>query len=448
MCGIFGIFAAGNVAAADLGYIALYALQHRGQESAGMSVSDGEVLRVHKGMGLVSEVFSEEVLERLPGPMAVGHVRYATTGEAHVANAQPLVGMTRFGQIALAHNGNLTNTVALRQQLLGDGALVQSATDSELILHLIARSQAPTLEDALVEAAGKLVGAFSLAVLQRDRLVGLRDPLGIRPLVLGRWDRGWILASESAAITAAGAEPVRDVAPGEMVIIDASGLRTRSLWEVRRRAFCVFEFIYFSRPDSDAEARSVHRVRKEIGRMLAQEHPLGVDLVLPTPDSSLAAAQGYAEAARVPYDVGLVRNAYVGRTFIQSTQALRSAGVRVKLHPIRRVMAGKRVALVDDSIVRGTTTGHVVRLLREAGAREVHVLVASPPFLHPCYYGIDVPSASELIAAGRTVDEVARLIGADSLHYLSLEGLCRAVGMPAEALCHACFTGEYPTDVT
>lgn len=446
MCGVFGMFAESSAPAAELGYMALYALQHRGQESAGMVVCAGDELHVHKGMGLASDVFDDTSLAQLPGSKAIGHVRYARAGAAHVANAQPLWATSRFGPIAIAHDGNLTNSDALRRQLLDTGALLQTTTDSELILHLMGHSGAKSLEDAMAQTTEELVGAYAIVTLTKDLLMGVRDPLGIRPLVLGRMEGGYILASETAAITSIGAEPVRDIEPGELVIIDHQGVRSRKLSQKQRRAFCVFEYIYFARQDSEMEGQNVHLVRKEIGRVLAQEYPLEVDVVIPTPDSSISSAMGYAEEAGIPYEMGLVKNRYVGRTFIQPTQATRQFGVRLKLHPIRSVVKGKRVVLLDDSIVRGTTTANVIRMLRESGALEVHMVVASPPFTNPCYYGIDVPTPGELIASQRTVDEVRRHIDADTLHYLSLEGLQRAVKSQGQ-LCHACFSGEYPTPV-
>lgn len=447
MSGVFGMFGTGALPAAELGYMALYALQHRGQASAGMTICNEGNLQIHKAVGLTSDVFDDEVLSQLPGSKAIGHVRYATREASHVSNAEPLLAMSRFGQISIAHDGNLTNSDALHKALLDDGALLQSRTDSEIILHLIARSQAGNLEEAVVEATKELIGAFALVAMGKDQLIGVRDPLGIRPLVLGRMGEAYILASESAAITSIGAEPVRDIHPGELVVIDKSGIRTRRISGGDRKAFCVFEYIYFARSDSDMEEQNVHLVRKEIGRVLAREHPVEVDVVIPTPDSSISAAMGYAEEANITYEMGLVKNRYVGRTFIQPTQAMRQLGVRIKLHPIRSVVEGKRVVLLDDSIVRGTTTANVIRMLRDTGAKEVHMVVASPPFTHPCHYGIDVPTKGELIATDRTVDEIRRHIGADTLHYLSIEGLQQAVGKRSDELCQACFSGVYPTKV-
>lgn len=446
MCGIIGLFGVGE-AAAQHAYLGLYGLQHRGQESAGMTVGDGERIRVHKEMGLVANVFTDEVLAKLPGQMALGHVRYSTTGAAHVANAQPLLAFSRFGQISIAHNGNLTNTATLRERLLQEGSLFQTSTDSEVILNLIAQHPSGSFEEAVVKASQQLVGAFALVAMSQTQLIGLRDPLGNRPLTLGRLGGGYVLSSETCAFSTLGAEPVRDIAPGEMVVIDEHGVRSRRLFPVGREAFCVFEYIYFARPDTDFGDRNVHLVRKEIGRSLAREHPVEADVVIPTPDSAISAAMGYAEEAGIEYEVGLVKNRYVGRTFIQPTEALRQLGVRIKLNPIRKVLSGKRVVLLDDSIVRGTTTAKAIEMLRESGAKEVHMVVASPPFTHPCHYGIDVPKPDELIASHRTVEEIREWIGADSLHYLSFEGLYRAVGLPEHATCNACFSGVYPTDI-
>lgn len=446
MSGVFGMFADSWVAAAPLGYMALYALQHRGQESAGMVVASGDELNAHKGMGLTSEVFDDASLARLPGAQALGHVGYARAGAHNVTNAEPIWATSRFGPVGIVLDGSLTNRAPLRERLLKTGALLQTETDSELILQLMVRSSADSPEEAMIEAAKELVGGYALVAMTQDQLLGVRDPLGIRPLVLGRMEDGYVLASETAAITSIGAEPVREIAPGELVVIDHDGPKSRTLRASERRAFCVFEYVYLARQDSEIEGHNVHLVRKEIGRVLARECPLDVDVVIPTPDSSISSALGYAEEAGIPYELGIVKNRYVGRTFIQPTQATRQFGVRLKLHPIRSVVKGKRVVLLDDSIVRGTTTANVIRMLREAGAKEVHMVVASPPFTHPCHYGIDVPTPGELIASQRTIEEVRLHIDADSLHYLSLEGLQKAVQAEGR-LCHACFSGEYPTPV-
>lgn len=446
MCGVFGMFSLSEEAAPAT-YLGLYALQHRGQESAGMVVSDGKKMRSHKGMGLVSQVFEEEALAGLPGQVSVGHVRYATQGAAHIANAQPLMAVTRHGPIALAQSGNLTNANLLRVELLQTGFTFQTTTDSEVILGLVAAHEGPSLQEALRQAAQRLTGAFALCAMTHDRLIGLRDPLGIQPLSIGRSGSAWFLASESCAFDAIGAELVRDVRPGEMVIIDREGLRSEQFAKGVREAFCVFEFIYFARPDSVISGKTVHEVRKEIGRRLAKQAAIDADVVIPAPDSAASAALGYAEASGIHYDVALAKNRYVGRTFIRPTESLRQLGVQIKLNPIAASLKGKRVILVDDSIVRGTTSRKTIKLLRGAGAREVHMAVASPPFSHPCHYGIDVPSQDELIASGRSLDEVRRLIGADSLHYLDAEALYEAIGVEGGGLCTACFGGGYPTPI-
>lgn len=447
MSGVFGIFLPDQTVAAELTYLGLYALQHRGQESVGMTVSDGERIRVYKGMGLVSNVFTDEALASLPGSIALGHARYAAAGTPHIANAQPLLALSRLGQIAIAHNGNLTNAAVLRDKLMHEGALFQTSTDSEVILNLIAHHTGDSLEDALADTAKQLVGAATLVSMSTTQLLGYRDPMGNRPLSIGRLKDGYVLASETSAFSTIGAEYVRDVEPGEMVVIDADGLHSKQVMEPKGKAFCVFEYIYFSRPDSEVMERNVHEVRKAIGRILAREHPVDADVVIPTPDSGISAAMGYAEEADIHYEVGLIKNRYVGRTFIQPSQEMRQLGVRIKLNPIRHVIEGKRVVLIDDSIVRGNTTANAIAMVRESGAKEVHMVVASPAFKHPCYYGIDVPAEKDLIAATRSVDEIRALIGADSLHYLSFEGLFEAVGIPQDQLCTGCFSGVYPTDV-
>jgi len=448
MCGIFGMFSREPVDAAGLTYLGLYALQHRGQESAGMVVSDGERMRIHKAMGLVSNVFDEGVLKALPGRISVGHVRYSTTGATHLANAQPLLVFSRYGQLALAHNGNLTNTNLLRKELMEQGSAFHTTTDSEVIINLIAAGDGGhSLEDAVMRTMSRIAGGFAIVLMTNDALIGIRDPLGIRPLTIGRMGDAWFLASESAAFDTIGADLVRDVLPGEMVVIDKSGLRSRRFAPAPKEAFCVFEFIYFARADSVIDGKSVHEVRKEIGRRLAEQRRIEADLVIPAPDSAMSAALGYAERSGITFDIGLAKNRYVGRTFIQPTQTMRRTGVRIKLNPIAETVRGKRVILVDDSIVRGTTSAKTIQLLRDAGAAKVHMVVASPPFSHPCHYGIDVPTHDELIASRRSIDEVCRLIGADSLEYLTFESLYKAVGISGEKLCTACFGGGYPTEI-
>lgn len=445
-CGLFGVYAPG-LDVAQLTFFGLFALQHRGQESAGMAVSDGREVSLYKNMGLVTEVFNDEVLARYRGHLAIGHVRYSTTGASTLVNAQPLVFRYLHGTVALAHNGNLTNAAALRQMLAATGSVFQSTTDSEVIVNLLARYGQNTLEEALLKCLIDLKGAYSLLVMTEDRLIGLRDPHGIRPLCLGELKGGYVLASESCALDTVGARLVREVEPGEIVIVDREGLRSVRSLAAPQPAFCIFEFVYFARPDSIVLGRTVNVVRREMGRQLAREVALEADMVVPVPDSGTAAALGYAEASGIPFHEALIKNRYVGRTFIQPAQSLRELGVRLKLNPLPEVLAGKSIVLVDDSIVRGTTSRAIVQMLREAGVREIHFLVSSPPILHPCYYGIDTSSRGELIAATHGVEEIRRYIGADSLHYLSLEGLLAAVGGPRDGYCTACFNGAYPTPV-
>jgi amidophosphoribosyltransferase len=446
-CGVFGIFAPGGEVA-RLTYFGLYALQHRGQESAGIAVSDGRTIRVEKGMGLVSEVFQDsDKFARLRGTAAIGHVRYSTSGASLPVNAQPLVVRYRNGFLAVAHNGNLVNGYELRQRLEQQGSIFQSTTDSELIAHLIARSGEEDLSAAVEKSLPELRGAYTFILMTADKLIGLRDPHGIRPLSLGRLDGSFVLASETCAFDTVGAEFVRDIDPGEMVIIDGSGCRARKKAASGSHALCIFEFIYFARPDSNLYGRNVHLVRKELGRRLAREHPVTADIVIGVPDSSLSAASGVAEQLRLPYEMGFVKNRYIGRTFIQPTQEMRSLGVRLKLNPLKQLISGKRICLVDDSIVRGTTSLRIVEMLRNAGAREVHVLISSPPVIAPCFYGIDTSAAGELVAARLPAGEIAREIGADSLGYLSMEGMTESVGLPAGDGCTACFSGNYPAEV-
>lgn len=446
-CGVFGIFAPGGDVA-RLTYFGLYALQHRGQESAGIAVSDGRTIRGEKGMGLVSEVFQDSAkFARLQGTAAVGHVRYSTSGSSLPVNAQPLVVRYRNGFLAVAHNGNLVNGYDLRYALEQEGSIFQSTTDSEVIAHLIARSGEEDPLAAVEKAVPKLRGAYTFILMTGDKLIGLRDPHGIRPLSLGRLDGGYVLASETCAFDTVGAEFIRDIEPGEMVVIDAFGCHSRRKAGASRHALCVFEFIYFARPDSNLHGRNVHLVRKELGRRLAREHPVAADIVIGVPDSSLSAASGVAEELRLPYEMGFVKNRYIGRTFIQPTQEMRSLGVRLKLNPLRQLISGKRICLVDDSIVRGTTSLRIVEMLRNAGAREVHVLISSPPVISPCFYGIDTSAAGELVAARLPASEIAAAIGADSLGYLSMEGMMESVGLPSGDGCTACFSGSYPAEV-
>lgn len=441
-CGVFGIYGPG-LDVARLTFYGLYALQHRGQESAGMALADGWNVSLHKGMGLVPEVFNDRALETLKGYLAIGHVRYSTTGASHPINAQPLVFDYQRGQIGLAHNGNLTNTELLRRRLADQGAVFQTTTDSEVIVNLIARSGGYSLEEALEQCVREVEGAFSLVILTENQLMAVRDPHGFRPLCLGELDQALVVASESCALDTIGARFVRDVAPGEIVVLDRNGVTSFQTHTEKRRAHCVFEYIYFARADSTIDGFNVNRVRRKLGEQLARENPIEADLVLPVPDSGTPAARGYADGSGIPLEEGLMKNRYIGRTFIQPSQPLRDLGVRLKLNPIREVLADKRVVLVDDSLVRGTTSGKIVRMLREAGAREIHLCLSSPPITRPCYYGIDT-SSKELIAAQKSLEEIREFTGADSLYYLSLEGLLGVFGDYGRNFCAACFDGHYP----
>ncbi|MBE3573408.1 MAG: amidophosphoribosyltransferase [Moorella humiferrea] len=445
-CGIFGVYAPGKDVA-RLAYYGLFALQHRGQESAGIAVSDGRHIAVHKGMGLVAEVFNQDNLRALKGNIAIGHVRYSTTGASSLVNAQPLVFRYLKGMLAIAHNGNLTNAGPLRQELGARGSIFQSSTDSEVIVNLIARYSQESIEEALLRCQNDLEGAYSLVVMTDDRLIGVRDPFGVRPLCLGKMGEAWVLASESCALDTIGAEFCRDVEPGEILIIDSGGVRSLRGRRAPHSAHCIFEYVYFARPDSVLDGRAVNLVRRELGRNLAREYRVAADIVIPVPDSGTAAAAGYAEAAGLPFVEGLMKNRYVGRTFIQPTQEMRDLGVRLKLNPIKSILKDKRVIIIDDSIVRGTTSRRIVAMLRQAGVREVHLLSASPPVLYPCYYGIDTSARGELIAAQYSLEDIRRYIGADSLYYLSLEGLFQSVGGNGENFCAACFSGDYPIPI-
>jgi amidophosphoribosyltransferase len=442
-CGIFGIY--GHPEAANLTYLGLYALQHRGQESAGIACSDGKAIHVEKAMGLVADVFTEARLRRLPGEIAIGHVRYSTTGSSQLKNAQPFFAGTHRGSLALAHNGNLVNAMRIRAELEGQGSVFGSTSDTEVILHLVARSQADGVVDAAAEALSELHGAYSLVLMNDQQLLGIRDPHGFRPLSLGQLKDGYVLASESCAFDLIGARFVRDVDPGEFLLIDRTGLRSYFPLPVVPATMCIFEHVYFARPDSIVYGQHVARVRKELGRRLAQEAPADADIVIPVPDSGTYAALGYAQAVGLPYEQGMVRNHYVGRTFIEPQRSIRHFGVKVKLNAVREVLEGKRVVVVDDSIVRGTTSRKIVFMLRSAGAREIHMRISSPPTSWPCYYGIDTPTRRELIASSHTVEEIRRYVGADSLAYLSLKGLLAAVGKD-DGYCAACWTGQYPVE--
>jgi amidophosphoribosyltransferase len=442
-CGVFGVF--GHPEASWLTYLGLYALQHRGQEGSGICTTDGERLHAHRGSGLVSEIYAQDVFSKLPGSAAIGHNRYSTTGSDQLANLQPILAAFRDGPIALAHNGNLVNFRELREECEHLGSIFQSTVDSEVIVHLVARAKPADLEGKLLQALSRVRGAYSLVILTPEKLFGIRDPNGFRPLCLGRFGTAWILASESCALDILGAEYVREVEPGEMVIISARGLESRRVGVETPVSECVFEHIYFARPDSRVFGSSVGNVRVELGAELARESPADADVVFAVPDSSNSAALGYARVSGIPLEHGLIRNHYVGRTFISPTQSLRDLGVRLKYNVVKSVVEGRRVVVVDDSIVRGTTSRNLMKMVRDAGAKEIHFRVSSPPVRHPCYYGIDMPTYDELVASNRTIDEVRSFIGVDSLAYLSVEGMVRvARRFPSRGLCDACFTGEYP----
>jgi amidophosphoribosyltransferase len=446
-CGVFGVW--NHPDASSLCYYGLHALQHRGQESAGICTVQQREFHYHRDMGLVKEVFDRERIMNLPGNVAIGHVRYSTSGESQVSNAQPLVFKWRHGDLGLAANGNIVNAPEIRRRLEEEGAIFQTTSDTEVVAHLIVRSKAPAIEQAVRESLQQLNGAFALLLITNDKLIAARDPNGLRPFVLGKLGDAWIFASETCAFDAVGAEYVRDVHPGEMVIIDADGMREERFAEETRRAVCAMEYIYFARPDSDVDEVNIHAARKRMGKRLAQEAFVDADVVTGVPDSSISAAIGYAEQTGIPYELGLIKNRYTGRTFIQPSQELREQGVKMKLSAVRRVVEGKRVVMIDDSIVRGTTSRRIVNLLREAGAVEVHVRITSPPFANPCFYGIDTPTRGELIASSKSVEEIRRLIHADSLYFLSKEGMVEAIGTgvgeASGGLCMACFDNDYPT---
>ncbi len=457
-CGVFGIWAQGQTEeAANFTYLGLHALQHRGQESAGIVSTDGQTLHVHHGMGLVADVFDPDVIARLKGGSAIGHVRYSTTGASHLKNAQPIAVQYAGGAVAVAHNGNLVNADQLRSELEGQGSIFTSSTDTEVVVHLIARSRlvgatnsADQLVGAVRQALARVAGAYSILFMSPKALVGVRDPMGFRPLVLGRLKGQWVLASETTALDLIEAEYVREVEPGELVVIDAEGLRSERLFpeqpKARRLGRCVFEHIYFARPDSVLFGQSVYQARHGFGRQLAVEHPVPADVVIPVPDSGVPAAIGYAEQSGIPFAMGLVRSHYVGRTFIEPSQSIRHFGVKLKLNALKRVLEGKRVVVVDDSIVRGTTSRKIVKMIRAAGAAEVHLRISSPPTAWPCYYGIDTPTRQELIASSHDELQIATYVTADTLGYLSRDGLYTALGEERASFGDACCTGEYLID--
>jgi amidophosphoribosyltransferase len=451
-CGVFGIL--GKDSAAAMTALGLHALQHRGQEAAGIVCCDGEHFNAHHALGHVGENFnSDSIVARLIGNAAIGHTRYATTGETALRNVQPLFADFDFGGFAIAHNGNLTNAHSLRKQLVKRGCLFRSTTDTEVIIHLMAIARSGSPVDRLIEALRQIEGAYSLVCLAKDSIIGVRDPYGVRPLVLGKIDNSYVLASETCALDIIGADFVRDVDAGEMVIIDSNGVQSLRPFNAAPHKFCIFEYIYFARPDSSVEGRSVYEMRKNIGVELARESLVDADIVVPVPDSGVPSAIGYAEESKIPFDLGIIRNHYVGRTFIQPTDRIRHLGVKLKHNANRRFIEGKRVILVDDSIVRGTTSTKIVDMVRNAGAKEVHMRISSPPTAHSCFYGIDTPEADKLLAHNYTVDQMCKFIGADSLSFISLDGLYRAMGETkrnngAPQFCDACFSGDYPISLT
>lgn len=448
-CGVFGIFGAGEDVC-RLTFFGLFSLQHRGQESAGIAASDGKIVRMHRDMGLVTQVFHEEALMALKGHLAIGHTRYSTTGSSVLRNVQPMLCDCDFGPVALAHNGDLINAGALRDELMSLGVDLETTNDSEVILKLIATSGASTIEDAVAYAMGKIRGAYGVVLLTRDKLIAFRDPFGIRPLSLGRLNGShYIVASETCAFNTIGAQFLREIEPGEMIVLDENGVTERQAVPIEGRALCIFEYVYFARPDSRMYNRTMHEARRRMGHELAREHPCpGAHIVFPLPNTGTPAAIGLAEASRIPYAEGVIKNHYIHRTFIQPDQRMRELGVKMKLTPLRESLAGRRVVMVDDSIVRGTTIGPTIRMIRDAGAVEVHVRVASPPIKHPCFYGIDTANQNELIAAKHSVEEIRKYIGADSLGYLSLAGLVRAIGVKKDKLCCACLDGKYPLEAS
>jgi len=443
-CGVFAVF--GHPEAAKLTYLGLYGLQHRGQESAGIVSSDAAELHAHRGMGYVAEIFTEPVMSALTGNAAIGHTRYSTTGETALVNAQPLLVASNKGPLAVGHNGNLVNAQQVRRRLESAGSIFQTTSDTEVILHLIAQSRKENLREAIAEALRQVEGAYSLVMLTRDAVYAVRDPRGFRPLCLGQLEGAWVVGSETCAFDLIGAEYIREIEPGEMVVLSEKGVESSYVSPPMKHSYCIFEHVYFSRPDSIIFGRPVQKSREMLGRLLAREHPADADLVVPVPDSGTAAAIGYSLESGIPLKVALIRNHYIGRTFIQPEQSIRDFNVRVKLNPVRSLLENKRVLLIDDSIVRGTTMRKIVRMIRGAGALAVHVRVSCPPIVSPCFYGIDTPTKRELIGSHKSVDEIGAFIEADSLGYLSMESMRKAVADAEGRYCTACYTGKYPTD--
>ena len=444
-CGIFGVYAH-RIDIARLIFFGLFALQHRGQESAGIAISNGSEIKIHTNMGLVSQAFTESDLAQLKGYIGIGHNRYSTAGSSKPANAQPIIAKSEGLTLALAHNGNILNAKLLRDELNVDGYSFHTSSDSEVIANIILASPGKSWEERIRHAMYRLQGAYSLVIMTQNKLIGVRDPMGVRPLCLGTVDSGWVIASESCALDHIGAQFTREIKPGEIVVINADGVKSFK-GKNDKKALCIFEYIYFARPDSIIQGKLLYPARQAMGEMLAQEYPVEADLVMGIPDSATAAGIGYSHASGIPYCEGLLKNRYVGRTFIEPDQRLRELGVQLKFNPLSRIISGKRLVVVDDSIVRGTTTPRVVNLLRKAGAKEVHLRICAPPIRHPCFLGVDMATEWELIAARKTTPEIRDYLGADSLGYLSLDGLIRAVDLPREIFCLACFTGDYPIPV-
>jgi amidophosphoribosyltransferase len=440
-CGVFGIF--GHPDAANLTYLGLYALQHRGQESAGIVSSDGKKLYGQKAMGLVADIFSEDRIKKLPGHIAIGHNRYSTTGESSVVNIQPILVNFALGGLGVAHNGNIVNAGLLKDELEAYGSIFVMTTDTEVIVHLIAQSRAATLHERIVDALRQVQGSYSLLIITEQELIAIRDPHGFRPLSLGELDGSYVVASETCAFDLIEATYIRDIAPGEMVVINGKGIHSTFPFKQADPSHCIFEFIYFARPDSMVFGQNVYTIRKNFGKRLAQETGIDADVVIPVPDSGVPAALGYAEEAGIPFDTGLIRNHYIGRTFIEPRQSIRHFGVKIKLNPVRDALRGKKVVVVDDSIVRGTTSKKIIKMIRNAGATEVHLRISSPPTSYPCFYGIDMPTRQELIASSHSIEEIRKYITADSLGYISMEGIQKVVPYPMN-YCAACFDGEYP----
>lgn len=447
MGGIVGIFDKGNINSVTEAYYGLIALQHRGQQSAGIAINNDGVITCYKEMGLVTEVFDEKILNILKGDMAIGHVRYSTSGQSFASNAQPLMVNYKNGNLALSHDGNLINAHDIRESMEDQGMIFSTSVDSEVIAALIARYYKGDMVKAIQDTISEIKGSYALIIMTRDKLIGVRDTLGMRPLVLGKLENGYVLASESCALDTIGAEFIRDVNPGEIIVIDNDGMKSINGIGNKPKRACIFEYIYFARPDSVMDNIGIYKAREKAGRILAMEQPANADIVISVPDSGTPAAIGYANESGIPFSIGLIKNRYVGRTFIQPTQSMRELGVKLKLNPLKEYIKGKRVVMVDDSIVRGTTSKKIVQGLRDAGAIEVHVRVSSPPVTNPCYFGIDTPTRKELVGAANFVDKIKNYIGADSLGYLSMEGLLKSVGSKGEGFCTACFSGDYPMDV-